>query len=136
MLLQLQKIQSSLNLQLLSLDKLMTISSQIIENWQRIYAEFKHFVAVKIKYRLVSLIIISTTMLMITEQHFGSAGIIVFIAIFRSVRYRLTHLQHSGSPFPTRERGQGVRSRRTAPNREPLYIGLFIKRNATVFSEH
>lgn len=62
----------------------MTISSQIIENWQMIYVDFKHFVAVKIKYFLIFLIIISTTLLMITEQHFGSAGIIVFILAYLS----------------------------------------------------
>ena len=62
----------------------MTISSQIIENLQMIYAYFKHFVAVTFKYRLVFLIIIITTMLMITEQHFGSAGIIVFILAYLS----------------------------------------------------
>lgn len=62
----------------------MTISSQIIENLQMIYADLKHFVAINFKYHLVFLIIISTTMLMITEQHFGSAGIIVFILAYLS----------------------------------------------------
>jgi hypothetical protein len=62
----------------------MTISSQIIENLQSIYADFKHFVAVKFKYSIIFLIIVITTMLMITEQHFGSAGIIVFILAYLS----------------------------------------------------
>lgn len=62
----------------------MTISSQIIEDLQMIYADLKHFVVVKFKYCLLFLIIISTTMLMITEPHFGSAGIIVFILAYLS----------------------------------------------------
>ncbi len=62
----------------------MIISSQITKNLQSIYAELKHFVAAKFKYYLLLLIIISTTMLMITEQHFGSAGIIVFILAYLS----------------------------------------------------
>lgn len=62
----------------------MIISSQITENLQRIYANLKHFVAAKFKCHLLFLIIISTTMLMITEQHFGSAGIIVFILAYLS----------------------------------------------------
>ncbi len=62
----------------------MIISSQITENLQIFYANFKHFVAARFKYHLLFLIIISTTMLMITEQHFGSAGIIVFILAYLS----------------------------------------------------
>jgi hypothetical protein len=62
----------------------MTISSQTTENLQRFYANLKHFIAVRFKYHLLFLIIISTTMLMITEQHFGSAGIIVFILAYLS----------------------------------------------------
>ena len=62
----------------------MIILSQITVNLQRFYANSKHFVAVKFKYHLLFLIIISTTMLMITEQHFGSAGIIVFILAYLS----------------------------------------------------
>ncbi len=62
----------------------MIISSQITENLQSFYANSKYFFAAKFKYHLLFLIIISTTMLMITEQHFGSAGIIVFILAYLS----------------------------------------------------
>lgn len=81
----------------------MTIPSQIIGNWQIIYADFKHFVAVNFKCRLVFFIIISTTMLMITEQHLGSAGIIVFILAYLSKGMRRS--SRSTKPF---ERAESV----------------------------